>query len=83
MQCKLKCIEGKGELTAGGGELEGVEADIIKGLVVEYHALISILNELVDGKGGVVRLNYNVEDLGGREDREVEHHMVRILLPYL
>ena len=56
-----------------------MEADIIKGLVVEYHALINILNELVDEKGGVVRLNYNVEDLGGREDREVEHHMVRIL----
>lgn len=41
-----------------------MEADIIKCLIVEYHTFISILNELVDGKGGVVRLNYSVRDLG-------------------
>jgi len=32
----------------GGGELKGSEADIIEGLVIDDHALISILNELMD-----------------------------------
>jgi len=31
-----------------GGELEGSEADIIKGLVVNNHALIGVLDQLMD-----------------------------------
>jgi hypothetical protein len=33
---------------SGGGELEGSEADIVEGFVVNDHALISVLNELMD-----------------------------------
>ena len=37
------------EITVGGGgELEGSEADIVEGLVVNAHNLISVLNELMD-----------------------------------
>ncbi|CAA6662650.1 unnamed protein product [Spirodela intermedia] len=64
-----KCSRGKGmrftasfrreeELTAGVGELEGPEADVVEGLIVEDHALVGILDELVDGEGGVVRLHH-------------------------
>jgi hypothetical protein len=70
-------------LTAGGGELESAEADIVEGLVVKDHALVSVLDKLVDGEGGVVGLNDGVRDLGGWEHREGEHHSVRVLLPYL
>jgi hypothetical protein len=37
-----------------GGELEGTEADVVKGLVIHAHALVGVLDKLVDRKGGVV-----------------------------
>jgi len=69
------------EVTVGrSGELEGAEADIVKSLVVNDHDLISVLDELVNGEGGVVGLNDGVGDLGGGENREGHHHAVRVLL---
>ena len=50
-----------------GGELEGAEADIVQGLVVEHHALVCVLDKLVDGEGCVVRLHHSVRHLGRRE----------------
>merc|ERR1712100_954056 len=64
----------------GGGELEGTEADVVQGLVVKAHALVGVLHKLVDGKGGVVRLNDSVGHLGGWHDGEGEHHAVGVLL---
>ena len=43
-----------------GGELEGSEADIVEGLVVNAHDIIGVLDELMDGKGGVVWLNNGI-----------------------
>jgi len=63
-----------------GGELEGTEADVVQGLVVEAHALIGILDQLVNGEGGVVRLDNSVGHLRRWHDREGEHHAVRVLL---
>ena len=37
----------------GGGELEGAEADVVQGLVVEHHALVGVLDKLVDGEGAL------------------------------
>jgi len=48
----------------GGGELKGSEADIVEGLVINAHYLISILDQLMDGKSGVVGLNDGVRHLG-------------------
>ena len=48
----------------GGGELEGSEADIVKGFVVNDHALVGVLDQLMDGEGGVVGLNDGVRHLG-------------------
>jgi hypothetical protein len=64
----------------GGGELEGTEADVVKGLVIEDHALIGVLNELMHGEGGVVGLNDGVGHLGGGDDGEGAHHAVGVLL---
>mmetsp|Transcript_13666 Transcript_13666/g.19951 ORF Transcript_13666/g.19951 Transcript_13666/m.19951 type:complete len:499 (-) Transcript_13666:33-1529(-) len=64
----------------GGGELEGTEADVVQGLVVEDHALVGVLDELVHGEGGVVGLDNGVGHLGRREDGEGEHDAVGVLL---
>merc|ERR1711988_99051 len=46
------------KITVGwGGELEGSEADIIKSFVINAHNFIGVLDELMDGKSGVVWLN--------------------------
>jgi len=42
------------------GQFQGSEADVIKGLVVDDHALIGVLDQLMDGQGGVVWLDDGV-----------------------
>merc|ERR1719272_113451 len=64
----------------GGGELEGPEADIVEGLVVNAHNLIGVLDELMHGEGGVVGLNDGVGDLGGWHDGEGAHNSVGVFL---
>ena len=64
----------------GGGELEGSEADIVEGLVINAHDLIGVLDQLMDGEGGVVGLNDGVGHLGGWHDGESAHHTVGVLL---
>jgi len=63
----------------GGGELEGSEADVVKGFVIDAVGLIGVLDELVHGEGGVVGLDNGVGDLGGGNDREGVHHSVGVL----
>merc|ERR1719486_828028 len=53
---------------SGGGELEGSEADIVKGLVINAHNLIGVLDKLMDREGGVVGLNDGIRDLGGNRN---------------
>ena len=48
----------------GGGELESSEADIVKGLVVDDHALVGVFDQLMHRQGGVVGLNDRVGHLG-------------------
>jgi len=62
------------EITIGwGGELKGSEADIVEGLVIDDLDLIGVLDELMDGEGGVVGLNDGIGHLGGRHDGESAH----------
>ena len=69
------------KITIGwGGELEGSEADIVKGLVINAHDLISVLDELMDGKGGIVWLNDGIRDLWGWHDGESGHDSIWVLL---
>merc|ERR1711939_851999 len=69
------------EVTVGwGGELEGTEADIVQSLVVKAHALVGVLDQLVDGEGSVVRLDDSVGHLWRGHDGEGEHHTVWVLL---
>ena len=68
------------EITVGwGGELEGSEADIVEGLVINAHNLIGVLDELMHGEGGVVWLNDGIRHLGGWHDGEGGHDSVWVL----
>ena len=64
----------------GRRQLERAEADVVERLVVEDHALVRVLDQLVDRERGVVRLDDGVRDLGRGDDREGHHHAVRVLL---
>ena len=44
----------------GGGELQGTEADIVQGLVINAVGLVGVLDQLVHGQGGVVGLDNGV-----------------------
>jgi hypothetical protein len=64
----------------GGGELQGAEADVVQGLVVEHEALVGVLDKLVHREGGVVGLNDGVGHLGGGDDGVGGHDAVGVLL---
>ena len=65
------------KITIGwGGELEGSEADIIKGFVINAHNLIGVFDKLMDREGSVVWLNNGIGDLWGWHDGESDHHSV-------
>jgi len=63
-----------------GGELESTEADVVQSLVVKTHALVGVLDELVDREGSVVWLDNCVGHLWRWHDGEGEHHTVWVLL---
>merc|ERR1711918_297995 len=77
MMCAAQVVE---VAVGGGGELEGTEADVVQGLVVKAHALVGVLDQLVDGEGSVVRLDDSVGHLWRWHDGEGEHHAVGVLL---
>ena len=62
-----------------GGELEGSEADIVEGLVINAHNLIGVLDKLMDREGGVVWLDDGIRHLGGRHDGEGDHLSIGVL----
>jgi len=62
------------------GEFERSEADVVERLVVNAVGFVSVLNELVNGEGGVVGLDDGVGDLGGGNDGEGVHDSVGVLL---
>lgn len=58
------------EVTVGWlGQLEGSEADVVEGLVVDTEGLVRVLDELVNGQGGVVWLDDSVGDLESAKSR--------------
>jgi len=67
----------------GSGELQGSEADIIKGLVINAHNLIGIFDKLMDWQSGIVGLNDGIWDLGGWHNGESAHDSVWVFLSYL
>ena len=68
------------QVTVGGGvQLQSFVADLVQGFVIDTEHLISVLNKLVEGQGGVVRLDNGVGDLGGGNDGEGAHHTVGVL----
>ncbi|GMR35948.1 hypothetical protein PMAYCL1PPCAC_06143, partial [Pristionchus mayeri] len=65
---------------SGVGQLEGAEADVVEGLVVDAEGLVGVFDELVDRKRRVVGLDNGVRDLERGNDGEGAHDSVRVLL---
>jgi hypothetical protein len=61
-------------------QLECPHADVVESLVVNAEGLVGVLDQLVDGEGGVVGLDNGVGDLGGGHDGVGGHHAVGELL---
>ena len=64
----------------GSGELEGAEADVVEGFVVDAEGLICVLHQLVDGQGSVVGFHHCVGHFGGGDNTEGHHDPVGVLL---
>ncbi len=60
-------------------ELERAHADVVESLVVDAEGLIGVLDELMDGEGGVVGFNNGIGDLWRWNNGEGGHHAVREL----
>jgi hypothetical protein len=67
------------QVTIGrGSELQGSEADIVQGFVVDDHAFVGVFDQLMDGQSGVVRFHDGVRHLGGGDHGEGFHDSVGI-----
>lgn len=52
------------EIAVGGWDkLECSEADVVESLIIDAKRLVCVLDQLVDGEGGVVGFNHSVRDL--------------------
>lgn len=52
------------KITIGRGrELQGAEANLIQRLVIDAEGLVGVLDELMHGEGGVIRLDDSIGDL--------------------
>ena len=62
------------------GQLQGSEANIVQGFVVNTVGFICIFNQLVDGKGSIVGFYHGIGYLGGGYHGVGIHDTVRVLL---
>ena len=52
------------QVTIGGSsQLQGSEADVVEGLIINAKSLVGVLDELMHRKGSIVGLNHGVRDL--------------------
>ena len=61
-----------------GCKFQGSKANVIKSFVINTVSFVSILDQLVNGKGGVVGLNNGVGHLGGGDNGVGIHNPVRV-----
>ena len=52
-----------------GGQLQGSEADVVQGFVVDTECLVGILDKLVDGERSVVRFDNRIGQPSAKERR--------------
>jgi len=71
------------ELTARSGEFQSPETDIIQGLVIENHTLVSILDKLMNRQSSIIRLNNCIRHLWRRKHRECQHHSIWVFFSNL
>jgi hypothetical protein len=62
------------------GQLESTHADVVESLVINAEGLVGVLDQLMNGKSGVVWFDNGVGDLWRWNDREGGHHAIWELL---
>jgi hypothetical protein len=71
------------KVTVGwGGQLQGTEANVVKGFVVQYHNFIGVFYQLMHGKGGVVWFYNGIRYLWRWENGKGHHDTVWVFLTY-
>ena len=60
-------------------ELEGMLANVVESLVVDTEGLVGVLNQLMNGKSGIVGFDNGIRNLGGGDNRESSHHSIGVL----
>merc|ERR1711970_1136483 len=69
------------QITIGwGGQFKGTEADVVEGFVIDAVGLVGVLNELMDGEGGVVGFDNGIRYLWRWYNREGVHDSVGVFL---
>merc|ERR1719313_395178 len=63
-----------------GGQFECAEADVVQSFVVQAHALVGILNQLVNRESGIVWLHNCIGHFWGWHNRESKHDAIGVLL---
>lgn len=61
-------------------ELEGSEANVVEGFVVDTEGLVRVLDQLVNGEGSVVWLDDGIRDLRGRGGEKLSVQVILLLL---
>ncbi len=62
---------------SGGSKLESSEANVIESLIVNAKCFISVLHELMDGEGSIVRLHNSVRNLN-KTFRKLAYFITRL-----
>ena len=63
------------EISVGEG-LQSPETDVVQSFVVQQHALVEFLNDLMEAQDGVVPLHHNVGDLPSSSPEEPPSHPI-------
>jgi len=61
-----------------GGKLQGSEANIIQGFIVNNHAFIGVFNQLMDRQSSIVGFDDSVGHFGGGDHRECLHDSIGV-----
>ena len=63
-----------------GSELKGSEADVVQGFIIDTISFIRVFNQLMDGEGGIVRLDDRIGDFWRGDNGKGVHDSVWVFL---
>lgn len=67
----------------GSVKLQGPEANVVKSFVIDTESLVRVLDKLMNGEGGIVRLNDGVRNLREKGSEHRGHLFLEFIRTYL